>query len=84
MPRITVLGLLLTAGLFIILVILNFTLKNNYTALTDPSINLKDPRDIRCKDFLTQPDAQDFFLSHPEVNSLDKDSDGVVCESLPK
>lgn len=84
MPRITILGILLTVGLFFILIVLNYTVNNNYVTLTDPSISLKNPKDIRCKNFLTQADAQKFFLSHTGLESLDKDSDGVVCESLPK
>lgn len=83
MPRSAIIGLILTASLFSLLLFLNFKLKNDYVAITDPTINLKNPKVIRCKNFLTQTDAQNFFLTHAGLTNLDKDSDGIVCESLP-
>ncbi|OGH37400.1 MAG: hypothetical protein A3B44_01975 [Candidatus Levybacteria bacterium RIFCSPLOWO2_01_FULL_38_21] len=43
--------------------------------------------DKDCKDFATQKEAQDFFISHggpaSDSHKLDQDKDGVACESLP-
>lgn len=42
---------------------------------------------VTCKNFLTQKDAQDFFIANggPGIDkyNLDGDKDGRVCESLP-
>ncbi len=45
--------------------------------------------DMNCDDFLTQKEAQDYFVSNGgssanNVNGLDDDRDGIVCESLPE
>lgn len=88
MPRVTVLGIGLTVFVFSILIIVNFTIQNNYIAVTDPLTHKKGLKTIRCSNFPTQNDAQKFFLFHGEntgeLISLDGDLDGVVCESLPK
>lgn len=41
--------------------------------------------DYDCSDFSTQEEAQDFFeeAGSGDPHNLDRDSDGVVCESLP-
>jgi PBP1b-binding outer membrane lipoprotein LpoB len=37
-----------------------------------------------CKDFKTQKEAQETYDSDPDCyKNLDKDNDGVACESLP-
>ena len=37
-----------------------------------------------CKDFKTQKEAQEAYDSDPDCyKNLDKDNDGVACESLP-
>lgn len=41
--------------------------------------------DYNCDDFLTQPEAQAVYeRCGTDVNRLDGDNDGIVCESLPK
>ncbi|MDP9353906.1 MAG: thermonuclease family protein [Chloroflexota bacterium] len=41
-------------------------------------------QDVDCSDFATQGDAQAVLTSDPsDPNGLDRDSDGVACESLP-
>lgn len=38
-----------------------------------------------CNDFKTQEEAQDVYESDKDCyKNLDKDNDGVACESLPK
>ena len=44
-----------------------------------------DYYDYNCDDFLTQPEAQSVYEKcGTDVNRLDGDNDGIVCESLPK
>lgn len=65
---------------------LNFSIGPDYVKIRKyPSV---DPGTIvSCKNFLTQKDAQDFFLNNggPGIDkyNLDGDKDGEVCESLP-
>lgn len=45
-------------------------------------------RDMNCSDFATQAEAQAYFESHGgsptnNVDGLDRDHDGIACESLP-
>jgi len=41
--------------------------------------------DYNCKDFLTQEEAQRVYEKcGTDINRLDGDKDGIVCESLPK
>ena len=41
--------------------------------------------DYNCDDFLTQPEAQRVYEQcGTDVNRLDGDNDGIVCESLPQ
>ncbi len=43
-----------------------------------------DYYDYNCSDFLTQPEAQKVYEAcGTDVNRLDGDKDGIVCESLP-
>jgi hypothetical protein len=47
-----------------------------------------DARDVDCKDFRTQRQAQRFFKKHDgsrrnDPYGLDADHDGKACESLP-
>jgi hypothetical protein len=40
--------------------------------------------DLDCKDFATQAQAQAVFNATPgDPNGLDRDKDGIACESLP-
>jgi len=40
--------------------------------------------DYNCSDFLTQPEAQAVYeRCGTDINRLDGDSDGIVCEALP-
>lgn len=47
-----------------------------------------DRPSYNCNDFTTQEDAQETFescgFSQNDVHGLDRDGDGVACESLPK
>jgi hypothetical protein len=50
--------------------------------------DLHSARDRDCVDFATQEEAQDFFERHGgssanNVDDLDRDGDGIACESLP-
>ena len=41
--------------------------------------------DYNCDDFLTQPEAQEVYKKcGTDINRLDGDKDGIVCEHLPK
>lgn len=41
--------------------------------------------DYNCDDFLTQPEAQAVYEKcGTDVNGLDRDKDGIVCEANPK
>jgi len=43
-----------------------------------------DYYDYNCSDFLTQPEAQKVYEAcGTDVNRLDGDKDGIVCEALP-
>lgn len=45
-----------------------------------------DPGAYDCSDFSTHADAQEFFDAHDPANDpyhLDRDHDGIACESLP-
>ena len=57
------------------------------TATPSPTITPLPFEDYNCSDFDTWQEAQDFFLSEggPEndPHNLDRNSDGMVCESLP-
>lgn len=54
---------------------------------TDKSIG-KHAKDYNCSDFATQPEAQAFFEKaggrSNDMYRLDRDKDGIACESLPK
>jgi hypothetical protein len=39
--------------------------------------------DRDCSDFSTQLEAQQYFDENGDVDNLDRDGDGVACESLP-
>lgn len=51
------------------------------------SSSLNGSRDYDCSNFSTQKEAQTFFESQDGPSSdphqLDRDKDGVVCETLP-
>ncbi|MEK7551700.1 MAG: hypothetical protein AAB532_03820 [Patescibacteria group bacterium] len=75
----------ITISIFMFLLLLNYSVDFEYIQLREnPSFNTK----VLCSDFLTQEDAQDFFIKNggPRLDKykLDKDKDGIVCESLPK
>ncbi|EKD90265.1 MAG: hypothetical protein ACD_31C00055G0003 [uncultured bacterium] len=65
---------------------LNFSIGSDYVKIRKyPSI--APGTVVTCKNFLTQKDAQDFFIANggPGIDkyNLDGDKDGRVCESLP-
>lgn len=75
----------ITIFIFLFLLWLNYSVNFEYIKLREnPSFNTN----VVCGDFLTQEDAQDFFIKNggPKIDKykLDKDKDGIVCESLPK
>ena len=47
----------------------------------------EDSGDYDCSDFSTQDEAQEFFESEggpdEDYHNIDRDGDGVACESLP-
>lgn len=49
--------------------------------------SFKETGDKDCGDFRTQSEAQRFFIAEggpdEDFHGLDRDSDGVVCETLP-
>lgn len=55
--------------------------------VTTDSSQGKKSDDYNCDDFLTQPEAQNFYKKvgglGNDVNRLDGDKDGTACESLP-
>lgn len=55
------------------------------TSQVGTSKSVEEDRD--CKDFATQKEAQDFFISQGgpgiDPHKLDGDKDGITCESLP-
>lgn len=77
----TVIGFLITFLLWF-----NFSIGPEYVKIRKyPSI--EPSSNVTCKNFLTQKDAQDFFVKNggPNIDkyNLDGDKDGKVCESLP-
>lgn len=64
---------------------------SNYQYLEEDDFNTErsyeDYGDYDCSDFSTQYEAQDFFESEGglgnDYHGLDRDEDGVACETLP-
>jgi len=61
---------------------------NNFIRNDDPQTTRSfESGDYDCADFSTQSEAQDFFIEnggpYNDPHGLDRDGDGVVCESLP-
>ncbi len=58
------------------------------TARTEARSEARNIYDKDCKDFHTQQEAQDFFISQggpaSDSHDLDRDRDGVACEDLRK
>ena len=56
------------------------------TLLNDSNTNIKNFNDKNCDDFASQREAQSFFEDQggpaKDLHNLDRDGDGVVCESL--
>lgn len=57
-------------------------------ASTNTSTNTSASGDKNCSDFPTHADAQSYFTSHGgspsnNVDGLDRDHDGIACETLP-
>ncbi len=78
---------IITFFIFSFLIWLNYSIGPEYIKLRKyPSVN--PTASVTCKNFLTQEDAQDFFIKNGGAKvdkfNLDKDKDGKVCESLPK
>ena len=64
----------------------NYSNRIEYVKLKDyrtPSVTSETQ--VSCDNFLTQKEAQDFFLTSgsDDLHHLDGDNDGKVCESLP-
>lgn len=63
--------------------------KSNFTRDDDPKTerSYSTSGDYDCSDFSTQEEAQEFFESEggpgDDYHNLDRDGDGVVCETLP-
>ena len=63
---------------------------NSYIRDDDPSVerSYEEYGDYDCSDFSTQSEAQDFFEAEggpwEDYHNLDRDSDGIACESLPR
>lgn len=63
--------------------------KYNYLRQDNPQEerSYEDYGDYDCSDFSTQYEAQDFFESEggpgDDYHGLDRDEDGVACETLP-
>jgi micrococcal nuclease len=58
---------------------------NRYDIQSDER-SFEDYGDYDCSDFSTQEEAQDFFESQgvtADYHNLDRDGDGVACETLP-
>jgi hypothetical protein len=52
----------------------------------DEERSFEEYGDYDCTDFATQQEAQDFFEAHDvatDPHNLDRDGDGVACETLP-
>jgi Excalibur calcium-binding domain len=62
--------------------------EDTYTRNDNPSVerSYKEYGDKDCQDFSSQDEAQEFFESEggpdDDFHNLDRDGDGVVCESL--
>ncbi len=62
--------------------------KTSFERLDNPNIERSfSSGDYDCSDFSTQDEAQTFFESEggpsDDPHNLDRDGDGVACESLP-
>lgn len=58
--------------------------KTGYTRNDDPTTE-RGGSDLDCDDFSSQSEAQDFFESYGVTNdphNLDRDGDGIACESI--
>lgn len=60
----------------------------NYERFDDPTAERSfSSGDYDCSDFSSQEEAQDFFESEggpdEDFHNLDRDGDGVACETLP-
>ena len=62
---------------------------NRYERTDDPSTerSYEDYGDYDCTDFSTQDEAQEFFDENggtdDDYHNLDRDGDGMACETLP-
>lgn len=87
MPRIALIGILLSVVLMSALFVLNSILPSDYIQVADPGTDTTLPKKIACRNFKSHTDAQIFFDAHGGDNgpykALDNDHDGSVCESLP-
>lgn len=64
-------------------------INSSYPRYDDPTTerSYEEFADYDCSDFSTQYEAQEFFESeggpYEDYHNLDRDGDGVACESLP-
>jgi len=67
------------------LLLLNYSKRVEYITLNDYRVNPSSLVSVKCADFLTQKEAQEYFDKNKEmdISKLDGDKDGVVCEGLP-
>ncbi|MDP3093607.1 MAG: excalibur calcium-binding domain-containing protein [bacterium] len=75
--------IILGCGIFAVIVIfVGYLISRN----SKPSYNT-EYGDYDCSDFSTQEEAQAFFIKNggpnKDYHNLDKNKDGVACESLP-
>lgn len=81
-------GLIITGGIWLFSSNSNDSTEN-YNRFGDPATerSREDYGDYDCSDFSTQDEAQEFFESEggpgDDYHNLDRDSDGIACESLP-
>lgn len=77
---------IITICIFTFLLWLNYSAYPEYIKIRKyPNTDLNTA--VTCKSFITQKDAQDFFIKNGGIKTdkynLDGDKDGKVCESLP-
>ena len=87
MIKATILTLAIASGLICLPVVAQTI---TITSLTDadeteqPDCAVSDDKDCNCSDFETQEEAQEVLDADPsDPHQLDRDEDGVACESLP-
>jgi len=87
MPRRIIIIVIIISLLFISLLLLGYFFDHGDDYSTERTYLEDGSRDYDCSDFSTQRKAQIFFESAggplKDLHGLDRDGDGVTCESLP-